>query len=108
MILLQKLPAHPAVDFESLGLIDGSFVPVHFQPAEALQDPLDHFRSGALDIGVFNSQDEDTALLAGEQPVEKGRASATDMQVPGRTGSKSDSYAHALAVISYDASFRLM
>ena len=57
---------HRAMPIEALGLkvrrvrsADvGPFVPVEAEPAQAVEDALDHFGRRALDVGVFDAQDE--------------------------------------------------
>ena len=65
----------------------GPFVPVQAEPAEAVEDRLQR-RLGhvPLLVGVVDAEDELPAVLAGEQPVEQGRADAADVQVAGRAG----------------------
>ena len=56
-------------------------------------------------VGIFDAQDERAAVAAGEQPVEKGRSGATDVEVAGGRGREPDarggsSADHANAIIS--------
>src|SRR3982750_4494240 len=67
----------------------GPLVPVEAEPAEAVEDGLQRLGDVALLVGVVDAQDELAAVLAGEQPVEKGRADAADVQVAGRAGGES-------------------
>ena len=64
----------------------GALVPVEAEPAEAVQDRLQRLGHVALLVGVVDAQDELAAVLAGEQPVEQGRADAADVQIAGRAG----------------------
>jgi hypothetical protein len=62
----------------------GPLVPVEAEPPQSVEDRLHHFRRRALEIGIFNPQDERPAEPAREQPVEQRRAGAPDVQIPGR------------------------
>ena len=66
----------------------GALVPVDAEPAEAVEDGLQGLGHVALLVGVVDAQDELAAVLAGEQPVEQGRADAADVQIAGRAGAK--------------------
>ena len=79
-----------AVHFDALSLMVGAFIPVEAEPAHALQNALDHFRGGALEIGVFNAQDQGPAIVPGEQPVEQRRAGSAHVQITSRRGCEAD------------------
>ena len=64
----------------------GAFVPVHAEPAEAVEYGLGSFLGVAFLVGVFDTEDESTFHLAGEEPVEEGCACAADMEVTGGRG----------------------
>ena len=70
------------------------FVPVEAEPAQAVENAVDHFRRRSLDVGVFDAQHEDAAVPAREEPVEEGRAGAADVQVTGRRWSEADARGH--------------
>ena len=72
-----------AVALGAVGLHDRALVPVELQPAQRVEDLLDVLRRRALAVGVLDAQHELPALVAGEQPVEQGRAGAADVQGPG-------------------------
>jgi len=72
------------------GLEIGPLIPSDAQPLQALDDAIDRLLGRALGVGVFNTQDQFTVMLLGEQPVVKGSASPTDMEIAGRTGGKAD------------------
>ena len=61
-----------------------AFVPIETKPAQAVEDAGDHFVRRALDIGVFDAEDEHTTMAPDVQPVEERRAGAADVQVAGR------------------------
>ena len=67
-----------------------AFVPVETEPAQAVEDALDHLRRRALGVGVFDAQHEHAAEPPREQPVEEGRAGAADVQVAGGRWSEAD------------------
>lgn len=62
----------------------GTFVPVETQPTEAAQDHIDGLLAVALGVRVFDAQDELPAVMAGEEPVEEGRAGPANVQVTRR------------------------
>ena len=64
----------------------GSLIPVEAQPAKTLEDAVDEFRTIAIHIGVFDSQNKRATLIAREQPVEQGGARAADVQIAGGRG----------------------
>src|SRR5579862_4400218 len=66
----QEFRSALAIQFHALRLMVGSLIPVEAKPAHALQDALNHFRCRALEVGVFNAQDERATVMAGEEPVE--------------------------------------
>ena len=68
----------------------GAFVPVEAQPLQVLEDL--RFGAGlvALQVGVFDAQDERSALLPREQPVEERGARVAHLQVPGGRWRKAD------------------
>ena len=70
--------------------MEWAFVPVESEPAQAVQDAVDQFGAVAIHVGVFDSQNEGAAQVAGKEPVEQRRAGATDMQIAGRRGREPD------------------
>ena len=66
----------------------GAFVPIDPQPAEAVQDRGQRRLDIPLLIGVVDPQQELPAMPPGKQPTEQRRAHAADVQISGRTGSK--------------------
>ena len=60
-----------------------SFIPFQAEPAHAIEDALHHILGGALEVGIFNAQNEGAAGVPGKEPVEEGSARAAYMQVAG-------------------------
>src|SRR6056297_390187 len=92
----EQLRGGLAVQIGPLGLEIGTvwpshfraFVPIHPQPTEAIENWLQSFLYIALLIGIVNPQNELPARLLGKNPVEQRRTNAANVQVTGRTGSK--------------------
>ena len=59
-------------------------VPVEAEPAQAVENALDHRLRRPLDVGVLDAQHEHAAMPARKQPVEQRRPGAADVQVAGR------------------------
>lgn len=72
----------------------GAFVPVEAEPAEALEDDVDGGLGVAGGVGVFDAEDEGAAGVAGVEPVEKGRAGASDVEVASGAGGETDADVH--------------
>ena len=47
----------------------------------AIEDALNHFFGGALDVGVFNAKYKHPAVLAREEPIEQRRASTAKVKI---------------------------
>ncbi len=77
---VEQRPQCLAVALGALGLHDRPFVPVELQPAQRVEDLLDVLGRRALAVGVLDAQQELSALVAREQPVEQGGARAADVQ----------------------------
>src|SRR5687767_7731272 len=85
---------------EALGLPVGtvrsfdvrSFVPVEAKPAQVFEDAHLGLVRGPLGVSVFDAKDEGAVLAVGEQPVEQRRPGIADVQLAGRTGSKTESH----------------
>src|SRR5687767_4690862 len=60
-----------------------TFVPIEAQPLEAVQDWRERGLDVALLVGVVDAQEVVARVAAREQPVEEGRAHATDVEVAG-------------------------
>ena len=67
-------------------------VPVQAQPLQAVEDVGGVLRLAALLVGVFDAQEELTALAAGEQPVEHRRAGCADVQGAGGAGGETHTH----------------
>jgi len=73
----------------SLGLVEWALVPVELQPFQGLQDRFDRFGRRSFAVGILDAEDKLAAMVAGEKIVEQSRARTSNVEVPGRTGSKS-------------------
>jgi hypothetical protein len=69
-----------------------TLIPLETEPPEILEDAGFRLPRRALDIGVFDAEDEDALLTVRQQPVEERRTGVPDVELTGGTGSKS--YAH--------------
>src|SRR5216117_2906000 len=69
------------------------FVPVEAQPGEAVEDHLRMLVGRASLVGVLDSQQELTALVAGVQPVEERGAGASDVEITRR--GRGEAYANS-------------
>jgi hypothetical protein len=78
----------------------GALIPIQAEPRQTLQDDFGGFLRVAGGIGVFDSQDESAAGMAGVKPIEKGRPGAADVQETGRTGGETDADAHGHCIHS--------
>jgi hypothetical protein len=76
-------------------------VPVEAEPAQAVEDPFDHLVRRALDVGVFDAQDEHAAEPPREKPVEKRGTRAADVQVAGRRGSEATRGAIGTRIVQF-------
>ncbi|MNZ74188.1 hypothetical protein D3C78_926310 [compost metagenome] len=61
-----------------------AFVPFDAEPAQGIEDLLFRLARGAQLVGVFDAQDELTAVLLGKAVVEQGDVGGADMGVAGR------------------------
>src|SRR5262249_23475054 len=60
-----------------------TFVVVEPQPRHAVQDRADRFGRGALDVRIFDSEDELALVMARERPREQRGAGAAEMEEAG-------------------------
>ena len=81
----RSIRAHGAADL-------WPFIPVEAEPAQILEDRRVGVGRRALDVGVFDAQDERTVLPARKQPVEERRADVADVKMA--CGARSESDAH--------------
>src|SRR5262249_41506271 len=72
-----------AVATQALHLIVRTFVVVEPQPRHAVQDRADRFGRGALDVRIFDSEDELALVMARERPREQRGAGAAEMEEAG-------------------------
>jgi hypothetical protein len=69
-----------------------TLVPVEAQPAHRGEQLLVRLLGVAGRVGVLDPEDQLAAVVAGEGPVEEGRADQADVGVPGRGGTEADPY----------------
>ena len=65
-------------------------IPVEPEPSQPLRDRLHRRRRVARLIGILDAQNERSAVLASQQPVEQRRARATDVKKAGGRGREAD------------------
>src|ERR1700734_100398 len=82
------------VPVEALSLKEGTLVMIESGPLQAVQNLLDGFGSRALQIRIFNAQNELSGVTPGVQPAEKRGSQSADVQETGRTGSESGTDCH--------------
>ena len=80
------------IAIHALHLIKRALVMIQSQPLHAVQDSLHRLWRGALQVGVFDTQNEGAAKTARIGPREKRRAGATHMQVTSGTRGKTGAY----------------
>ncbi len=86
---IDQLLGIPGVDLPALTLTIRAvraadvraFVPFDAEPAQCVEDLLLRLTGGAQLVGVFDTQDELTAVLLGEAVVEQGDVGGADMGV---------------------------
>ena len=76
----------------------GALVPVDAQPAEPGEDRLERLLDIAGDVGVVDPQDELPAVPPRKEPVEEGRADASDVEVAG--GARGEAGANGHGAVS--------
>ena len=90
----QEAPGVGPVNVQPLGLpVAGCrrpLVPVEVEPAQRLEDRLDRLLRRPVPVGVLDAEDEDAAVMPGEEPVEEGGARAPHVEVAGRARRESD------------------
>ena len=64
---------HRVVAIKTFGLEVRAFIPFQIQPVHAIHNGFNSFRSGAFEIGVFNTQHKLTAMIACKKPGIKSR-----------------------------------
>jgi hypothetical protein len=72
-----------AVTLDSPTLKDRLLIPVDAEPTEPIEDDLHHLLRGPILIGILDSEEEDSPLPAGHQPVEEGGPCTPHMEVSG-------------------------
>src|SRR5262249_34262399 len=71
-----------------------TFVPVQTEPAQAVENPLNHRVGRSFRVGVFDAEDEHAARPPCIEPVEERSARPTDMQVAGWRWSEANADRH--------------
>src|SRR5690606_28576366 len=89
-----------------LRLIERTFVRIKAQPAHAVENGLDGFRSGTLQIGIFNAQDELPFVTACIRPAEQRGARTANVQKTGRAGGETGTDGGHLAKLRVTATGR--
>ncbi len=84
------------ITVETLGLIEGSLVMLESGPFHPVQNLPDRLFRGALEISVFDAQNELAPVPACVEPGKKRRAQAADMQKTGGTWCKSSADGHRI------------
>src|SRR6202030_1708515 len=82
------------VAVKALGLKKGTLVIVETGPLQPVEDLLNGLGGRALQVRVFDSQDELSSVTARVQPAKQRRAQAANVQEAGRTGRKTGSDNH--------------
>lgn len=77
-----------------LALEDRRFVGIKAEPAHAIENRIDGFLGGTRLVGILDPQQEFSLVAAGIQVVEKGCASATNVEHASRGGGKSRNRRH--------------
>jgi hypothetical protein len=85
-----------AVAVHALHLVERAFVVLQAQPLHAVQDRLHRFRGRALQVGVFDAQDEGAAEVAGIGPRIQRGAGAAEVEKAGRAGSETGADGHGV------------
>jgi carbon-monoxide dehydrogenase medium subunit len=80
------------VKMQPVGLIHRPLVPIQPQPGHAVEDGIDGVLGGPDLVRVFDAEDEFSSRMPRQEPVEKGRAGAADVQKPRRAGGKTNDY----------------
>jgi hypothetical protein len=93
VVRLVRLPAGDhavddlVVEVHALRLVDQlGVVPVQAEPAEVFQQLARRLLGAPGEVGVFDAEEVAPAVVAGQEPVEQGRAGAADVQVAGGGG----------------------
>ena len=80
---LEERARVPLVPLEVGALVDGLLVPREAEPLHPLEDRAGALVGAARLVGILDAQQELAAVVPDEQPVEEGRARATDVEVAG-------------------------
>ena len=80
---VDKAAGGGAIEFHAIGLEVRPFVPVDAEPAQADKNAFHHLRSGALQVSVFNAENQRAAVVSRIEPVEQSGTRSADVQVAG-------------------------
>jgi hypothetical protein len=86
----QKLGRDLTMTLDAVALEEGTLVPVEPQPLQALEDALRVLVRRPFLVGVLDAEDVGAAVLLCIEPVEKGGAAASDVEVAGRRGGETN------------------
>jgi hypothetical protein len=67
-----------------------TFIPIETEPAQSFIDRGSGFFSIARSIGVLDAQNEFALVMSREEPIEKGRTCAADVEIASGRGGKAD------------------
>ena len=91
---VEEVMRQPDVLVAARGLDDHVFVVMDAQPFEPLDDGMHGLLGGALEVGVFDAEQEFAARVLGIEEVEERRPSAADVEIAGRAGGKTEADRH--------------
>ncbi len=87
-----------SINIKPVCLPERALIPFKFQPFHALNDCLNIFFRGACPVRILNPQNEFAVIVACEKIVKKGSPRSSNMQMPGRTRRKTNSY-HIIKIL---------
>src|SRR5438046_2105829 len=67
-----------------------TFIPIEAEPAQSFINRGGGFFSIARSIGVLDAQNEFAVVMSREEPIEKGRTRAADVEIAGGRGDEAD------------------
>ena len=94
-----------SIEGKPLGLKEWSLVPLHAEPAHAIEDALHHILGRSLEIGILDAQNEGATGVPGKEPVEEGSARAAYMQIAGRRGRETNARRLGVSGIAFPMLF---
>src|SRR3569833_1498839 len=94
LTLDQQLLLHFLITRETLRLADLPLVIFETEPGHPLENGIDGFSSGTLEVGVLDPQNKGAAVLTGVYPGKERGAGAADMQIARGAGSEASANRH--------------